>query len=175
MVVVIPRQVGSFHDFLLVAIKVADLGCFASSALDLIKPAPPRAQLRRLGPFHSEDPAFHHSCRGERLRLRWLQGVLKVTLQIRLLQPAGNRIGIVLVRGAPLDRVGSAPEPRVDLRNYRGAGGWRQAVEGPEVKLGSGGTDVTKPGDPGMIGLGYRSLRRSERPISRTRPLLRPS
>lgn len=175
LVVIIAWQVRALNDFLPISVEIANPGCLASAAWDHGRPRLPRTRLGRPGRLHAKDPSFDPGGRGDRSGLKGPQSTLKAAIQISLLQPAGHCIGVVLVRAPPLGRVGSAPEPRVDLRNYRGAGGWRQAVEGPEVKLGSGGTDVTKPGDPGMIGLGYRSLRRSERPISRTRPLLRPS
>jgi hypothetical protein len=66
-------------------------------------------------------------------RYGWLKEVVKTAIQIRLAQPGGGRIGILLIGCAAVAGVVLAPAGRIDLRQGRLTGGNLPAVEGPEV------------------------------------------
>lgn len=78
---------------------------------------------------------------------------------VALLHPAGNAVGVVLVRVAVFARIRAAPEGRVNLGDDGAARWWSPAVEGPEMQtLAELLPQVTQPWESGVGGLRHAAL-----------------
>src|SRR5262245_3202232 len=101
------------------------------------RPAPPRAQWRKVG----------------------LQEARERAVAVGAREPKGDGEGVVLIGVAPFEREAAAPQRRIDLGDRRAAGGDAPAVEWPEMHAGAEPlADEAQPGNPCMARFRHGAL-----------------